>query len=202
VGRRKRVVPLLAGVLSDGATIGVLLLAELAIGAPSPVLPLVRTIVFIKIAGIVFQLEVFLRTDLYALFVVATGSRNLWATKGAVARSAIGLATDDDRAVLASAGRREIGWARIYLLLYVPGVVWSVWYFAVFVVPAIRQVVVTSIDAVSGAGLVSVTGAAGAAALLLTVASTTFVLWGVTTTVARLVGRLVTVSGWPPGRTR
>jgi putative peptide zinc metalloprotease protein len=191
VGRRERVVPLLAGVLSDSATIGVLLLAELAIGAPSPVLQLIRTIVFIKISGIVFQLEVFMRTDLYALFMVATGSRNLWATKGAVARSAVGLATDDDMAILASEGRREIGWARVYLLLYIPGVVWSVWYFAVFVVPAIRQIMVTSIDAVSGAGLISVTGAAGAAALLLTVASTTFVLWGATRTLARLVGQLV-----------
>jgi putative peptide zinc metalloprotease protein len=190
VPRRTRVVPLLAGILSDGATIGLLLLAEVALDPPSPALHLLRTIVFLKVAGIAFQLEVFMRTDVYALFAVATGCRNLWATKGAVARRAVGLATEEDRAVLVAAGRHEIGWARVYLLLYVPGVAWSVWYFAVFVVPAIQKIIVMSIDAVAGSGLFSLMGATGAAALLLTVASTAFVLAGTARTLTRLARRL------------
>jgi hypothetical protein len=187
VGRRERVVPLIAGIVSDSATVGALLLAEVAVAMPAPALALVRTLVFLKVAGLVFQLQVFMRTDLYALFVVATGCRNLWATKGAVARRAIGIATTDDRALLATTDRREIGWARVYLLLYVPGVGWSAWYFAVFLVPAVLKIAAMSVHAVAAAGLVSVAGAAGALALLLTVTSMAFVVWGVARTAGRLV---------------
>jgi hypothetical protein len=188
VPRRERVVPLLAGIVSDGATVGVLLLAEATVlrGAPPLAVDLVRAVVFIKVTGIVFQFEVFMRTDLYALFVVATGSRNLWAVKGALARRAVGRATAGDRAVLAATGGREVGWARVYLCLYVPGVAWSVWYFAVFVVPAIRAVAVMAIDAVATAGPLSGTGAAGVVALAITAASTVFVLWGLARTLGRL----------------
>jgi putative peptide zinc metalloprotease protein len=192
VPRRARVIPLLAGILSDGATIGLLLLAEVTAlsHAPPPVAVVVRAIVFIKVAGIVFQLEVFMRTDLYALFVVATGCRNLWATKGAVARRAIGRASAEDRTVLASADRSEVAWAKVYLVLYVPGVAWSAWYFAVFVVPAIAKITAMSIGAVAGAGLFSVTGGAGAVALLLTAGSTAFVLWGTARTLARALSEV------------
>ena len=137
-----------------------------------------------------FQLEVFMRTDLYALFVVATGCRNLWGTKGAVARRAIGRATAADRALLETVDRREIRWAKAYLLLYVPGVLWTAWYFTVFVVPALRRLAAMSADAVVSHGPVSPLGLAGLLALAVTVASTGFVLWGVVRTTLRLVRQL------------
>ncbi len=186
VPRRDRVVPLLAGMLSDAATVGVLLLLE----AASVSNPLTRLLVFLKLAGIVFQFEIFMRTDVYALFVVATGCRNLWATKGAVARRAIGRATADDQTLLAAVGRREIRWARVYLLLYVPGVAWTCWYFAGFAVPAIRRLLAMSIAAIMESGPVSPVGAAGLVALVATVASTGYVLWGAARTVVRLAGQL------------
>ena len=186
VPRRTRVVPLLAGLLSDAATVGVLVLLEL-VAAP----PLVRALVFVKIAGIVFQLEVFMRTDLYALFVVATGCRNLWGTKGAVARRAIGRASTADRVLLETVDRKEIRWARVYLFLYVPGVLWTAWYFTVFAVPALRRLVAMSLDGVATHGPLSLLGLAGLLAIAVTVASTGFVLWGVARTAVRLVRLLV-----------
>jgi putative peptide zinc metalloprotease protein len=82
---------LLAGIVFDGATVGLLELSELTLlrEAPSIVVQVTREVVFLNIGAIVFQFLIFLRTDVYALFVVATGCKNLWATKGAVARRAI-----------------------------------------------------------------------------------------------------------------
>ena len=193
VPRRTRVVPLLAGMLSDAATVGVVVLLELTVlrGAPPLAVQLARALVFVKVAGLVFQLEVFMRTDLYALFVVATGCRNLWGTKGAVARSAVRRASAEDRALLDTVDRKEVFWARVYLFLYVPGVVWTAWYFAVFAVPAVRRLLAMSVDALATHGPVSPVGAAGVLALAVTVASTGFVLWGVARTAARLTGQLL-----------
>jgi hypothetical protein len=183
------VVPLLAGILSDAATAGVLVLAEATL-LPGALVPLARALIFLKVAGIVFQLQVFMRTDLYALFVVATGCRNLWGTKGAVARRFIRRATPDDLTLLANAGRREIRWATFYLFLYVPGVAWTAWYVSTFAVPAVRRVLVMSADAITGHGLLSPLGAAGALALGVTVASAAFVLWGIARTAGHLAVRL------------
>lgn len=191
VPRRQRVVPLAAGPLSDAATLGLLLAAELAMPPGAP-LSLVRALAFIKISGIAFQFEVFMRTDFYALFVVATGCRNLWGTKGAVARRAIGRATADDLSLLASVRPSEIRWAWLYLFLYVPGVAWTVWYFVTFALPATIRLAGMSIDAVGDHGAGSLLGLAGIVALAITATTTVFVLRGVVRTIARLAKNI-----WP-----
>jgi putative peptide zinc metalloprotease protein len=185
VSRRQRVVPLVAGPLSDAATLGLLLAAEEAL---SPGLPmsLVRALVFIKVSGIAFQFEVFMRTDFYALFVVATGCRNLWGTKGAVARRAIRRATAEDLDLLASVHPREILWARLYLLLYVPGVAWTMWYFITFALPATIKLASMSVGAIASHGVVSPLGAAGLLALAITATTTVFILRGLHRTITRL----------------
>jgi hypothetical protein len=191
VPRRARVVPLLAGLAVDSALIGVLVLLELTVVRGGLALGIVRALVFVNATALLFQLEVYMRTDLYALFVVATGCRNLWATKGAVARRAIRRASAADLTQIADAGPREVFWARIYLCLYVPGVLWTVWYFAVFAVPAIRGLLAMCFDAVSAHGIVSGLGAAGVVAAALTLASLGFVLWGLLRTAARVARQVV-----------
>jgi hypothetical protein len=185
VPRRQRVVPLVAGPLSDAATLGVLLAAEMAL-SPGPALSLVRALAFIKISGIAFQFEVFMRTDFYALFVVATGCRNLWGTKGAVARRAIRRATAEDLTLLASVHPREIRWAWLYLFLYVPGVAWTVWYFITFALPATIKLASMSVHAIAGHGVLSLLGLAGLLALAITATTTGFILRGLARTTTRL----------------
>ncbi|NUR05638.1 MAG: hypothetical protein HOQ45_01350, partial [Nocardioidaceae bacterium] len=89
--RRDRIVPLLAGMLSDAATVGVLVVVQLSWppDPSSPIAHLLKALLFLKATGIVVQLQVYMRTDIYALFVAVTGCRNLWDTKGALARRAI-----------------------------------------------------------------------------------------------------------------
>ncbi len=187
VPRRSRVVPLLAGIVVDAAITGAGVLLELGGFA----VPLVRAVVFLNLSAILFQLQVYLRTDLYALFVVATGCRNLWAAKGAVARRLIRRATPEDNTLLDTLGRREVAWARIYLVLYVPGVVWTAWYFTVFGVPAIAKLAGMSLAALRTYGLFTPLGAAGAAALALTTASSGFIVVGLVRTAVRLARQVM-----------
>jgi putative peptide zinc metalloprotease protein len=75
---------------------------ELTLPAGTPVLVtnLIRAVVFLNVSAIAFQFLIFMRTDVYALFVLATGCKHLWATKGALARTAIRRGTGEDRAEL------------------------------------------------------------------------------------------------------
>jgi putative peptide zinc metalloprotease protein len=187
VPRRARVVPLLAGLLFDSAATGVLAVTgQLLTGhAPLLVIHLIRLAVLLNVGAIAFQFLVFLRTDVYALFVLATGCRNLWATKGAVARRAIGRAGPADRAALAAAGRAELRWARVFLVLYVPGAVATGWYFAAYAVPATASIVRTCAHALA-AGPWSLSAAAAVLALALTFGSAALVLAGLARSLARI----------------
>ena len=89
---------------------------------------------------------------------------NLRATKGAVARSVLRRATLDDRRLLAGTSRREVTWAKLYLILYLPGVVWATWYLVEFGIPTIRRITDLSVGAITADGLLSGAGLSGAAA--------------------------------------
>jgi putative peptide zinc metalloprotease protein len=191
VPRRSRLVPLLAGLLFDGATIGVLAVIELALPpGPAVVAHLIRAGVLLNISAIAFQFLIFLRTDVYALFVLATGCKHLWATKGALCRRAIGRATAEDRELLGSVGRREIAWARVFLCLYLPGVVVTAWYFVVFATPAARKIITVSVRAAFSGSAPLAASVAGGIALLITTASFGYLLWGLARTMVRIVRQL------------
>lgn len=130
--------------------------------------------------------------------MLATGCTHLWDTKGAIARKAIGHATAADIDLLDATSRREVFWARIFLCLYVPGVLFTTWYFALLGLPALRKIIATSLHAVLSSGPLTVAGAAGAIALILAVASTGYVLRGLAQTLARncrqvIAGRQITI---------
>ena len=127
---------------ADAALLGLLLLTERFVltDSGSITLAVVRALILLKITNLLFQIEIFMRTDVYALYALATRSRNLWATKGAVARNLLHRATPLDRRLLASTSRREIRWAMLYLLLYVPGVAWATWYLVAFGLPSIARI--------------------------------------------------------------
>jgi hypothetical protein len=190
--RRQRAVPIAAGMISDAAMLGGLLMAEqvMTAQAPLPVLAVLRALVLPKVTRLVFQIEIFMRTDRYALFALATRSRNLWATKGAVARSAVGRATAEDHALLAATDPREVRWARLYLFLYLPGVLWATWYLVQFGIPTVRRLVDLSLHAIA-AGPVSLAALGGFAALALCLGPLCWTLWGVAGSAARTVRLLL-----------
>jgi putative peptide zinc metalloprotease protein len=194
VPRRSRIVPLLAGIIFDGATIGVLAILELTglTSASALATHLLREVVFLNISAIAFQFLIFLRTDVYALFVLATGCKHLWDTKGAISRRAVSRATAEDLALLQAVGRREIFWAKIFLCLYAPGVLFTTWYFVAYALPVLRKITITALHAAISSP-VSLSGAAGVTAFALTVASTSYVLWGLARTLSK-IGRQLTAA--------
>jgi putative peptide zinc metalloprotease protein len=142
--RWKRVVPLAAGMLVDGTTISILLILQEFLG-PDPIM---RVAVFVKIGGIVAQTAVYMRTDFYALFLVLTNSKNLWELKGAVFRKLMRRAGPPDLELIEGATRRELVWARVYLLLYVPGVVIAFSYYFGLTLRATLQVIGLALAAI------------------------------------------------------
>ncbi|MFD0575855.1 hypothetical protein [Dactylosporangium darangshiense] len=97
--RRARYGPLLAGVAWDLVVLAAALLAQACLaGALGPVVVrLLRALVLLQVTALVAQLLVFMRTDVYALLVNATGCKTLWATKGALLRRYLRRATPPTR---------------------------------------------------------------------------------------------------------
>jgi len=191
--RRQRAIPIAAGMTSDAAVMGLLLLVEqfLPVDAGPIALAVVRALILLKFTSLLFQIEIFMRTDAYALFALATRSRNLWATKGAVARQLVRRGTPADRELLNSINRREVRWAAVYLVLYVPGVVWATWYLVVFGVPSILRIVHLSVGSIRTDGLPSVAGLGAVLALLLCLGPLAWTVSGVVGNAARVVRNVV-----------
>ncbi|MFI9384434.1 hypothetical protein [Kutzneria sp. NPDC052558] len=152
--RWKRAVPLAAGILIDAAIAAILVTLQLFVGHD----PLLRVAVFLNVGGIVAQTAVYMRTDLYALFLALTNSKNLWELKGAVFRTLIRRANPHDRELIAEATPRELFWARAYLVLYIPGVTIAFSYYFGFTLRATLRVIELALSAIPTGGLAAIGG--------------------------------------------
>jgi hypothetical protein len=97
-------------------------------------------VVYLKLAGLLWQCMVFLRTDLYAVLVNLLGCHNLWRVKTLRLREAFGRLTAEQAAELAGASeadRRAAGWFR---WLWPAGFAGVLAWFAVFVLPVLVTV--------------------------------------------------------------
>jgi len=139
---------------------------------------LLRALVLLQATALVAQAMVFVRTDVYALLVNATGCTTLWATKGALLRRLIRRATSADERQLAEAGRREIAWARRYLWLYVPGIALALGYLVYFVLPSLPHLIGLCIAPIRADGLTTPRAWEGAAALAVAVVPSLLALAG------------------------
>jgi hypothetical protein len=144
--RRRRFWPLLIGMGFDAVVLAAVLAARLAADAgwwrPAPVVDgLLGALVLLQVAGIVSQFFVFLRTDVYAVFAVATGCFNLWRVTRSTLRHRLGLARARHRAELDGAHPRDRAVARWFSWVYAAGMLLALWFFAVFFVPAVVHLV-------------------------------------------------------------
>ncbi|MPZ84359.1 MAG: hypothetical protein GEV28_29785 [Actinophytocola sp.] len=145
VPRRRRYGPLLGGIAVDIALLGVLLALRLLIhtgtwSAPTAVDAVLAIGVYLKLAGLLWQCMVFLRTDLYAVLVNLLGCHNLWRVKTLRLLEAFGRLTPEQAAELAAASpadRRAAGWFR---WLWLAGFAGVLGWFALFVLPVIAVV--------------------------------------------------------------
>jgi putative peptide zinc metalloprotease protein len=180
VPRRDRYGPLLAGMTWDATAMTIVLTLEATLaGHVSPIVArLLRAMVLLQFTGIVTQAMIFMRTDVYALLVNATGCRTLWATKGALLRRYLRRATPADERHLADTRAAELTWARRYLWLYVPGTAVALAYLVYFVLPAMVRVLDLCLRPIRAHGLTTVAAWEGALALLIAFLPTALTLFG------------------------
>ncbi len=123
----------------------------------------------LQFTALIAQVMVFMRTDLYALLVNATGCKTLWATKGALLRRYLRRANQADERQLADADPREVAWARRYLWLYVPGIVVAVGYLVQFLLPSLPHLISLCVAPIRADGLTTLAAWEGLAALAVAV---------------------------------
>ena len=192
VPRRRRYGPLAAGVTWDAVVMTVTLVLEAALADQlGPVaVRLLRALVLLQFTALIAQALVFMRTDVYALLVNATGCTTLWATKGALLRRYLRRANPDDERQLADAGPREVAWARRYLWLYVPGVMVAVGYLLYFLLPSLPHMIELCVAPIRADGLTTLAAWEGAAALTVAVVPSLFALAGATRSGLRVLTTL------------
>jgi hypothetical protein len=141
VPRRQRFGPLLAGLAFDTLVLTTALAGRIAIRAglwhpPAVVGRFLAALVLLEVTEMTMQFLVFMRTDLYAVLVVALGCRNLWRTNRLVVKRRLMRLSTEETAELAEAHQRDLRVARWYRWLYLAGLAWAGWYFVKFFLPA------------------------------------------------------------------
>jgi putative peptide zinc metalloprotease protein len=144
--RHRRYWPLLIGLAFDTVTLAVVLALRLAGQAgfwhPAPGLArMLAVLTFVQFMGIYMQFFVFMRTDIYALLLTATGCSNLWSVTHLTLRRNLGLARPAHRAELEEAHPRDRAVARWYVWLYVAGMLLAAWFFVAYFLPATLRTV-------------------------------------------------------------
>lgn len=134
VPRRQRFSPLLAG-LAFNITILALCLGGELVERGSVAAPLLRALVLMLITGSAWQCLVFLRTDLYAVGVVAFRCVDLGRTTTLTLRSYLHVIRPEERAELGRASGQDRAVARWFVWIYVGGLMWAAWFLMAYLIP-------------------------------------------------------------------
>ncbi|MEV4568025.1 hypothetical protein AB0K12_30010 [Nonomuraea sp. NPDC049419] len=145
VPRRRRFGPLLGGMAVDVVVLAALLTARLLIEkgvwSPAPVVDATLAAwVFVKLAGLLWQCMIFLRTDLYGVLVHALGCRDLWRIKTLLLRHAFGRLTRAQAAELVRASPADLRVGRWFRWVWLAGFAVVLAWFVVFVLPVVVSV--------------------------------------------------------------
>jgi hypothetical protein len=145
VPRGRRYGPLLGGMAIDVVLLSTLLGARLLVHTglwtpASEVDALLAMGVYLKVAGLLWQCMIFLRTDLYAVLVNLLGCHNLWRVKTLMLRRAFRRLTTVQAGELARASDADHRAARWFRWLWLSGFVGVLAWFAVFVLPVLAVV--------------------------------------------------------------
>lgn len=146
VPRRRRYSALMAGIACDSVILFVILVtrrAELGgqLHLPHPLSSLLAALTLTQLSGLIAQCFVFLRTDLYAVLMTATGCSNLWEVNRLLLREKLHILPSDQRPLLADAHPRDLAVARYFVWLNFAGLLAAaVFFVAVFLPVSVRTV--------------------------------------------------------------
>jgi len=158
VPRRKRYVPMLAGMLTDLLVLAVLVLAADVTRRPDGALSLAGSVAlafaYLTLLRLAWQFFFYLQTDLYYVIVTVLGCVDLQGTARRVLRDRLGwaLRRPVPRDDLASAHPRDLAVARWYSWLLLVGWTASIAILIAGVIPAATHVLATVFDRFAGSG--------------------------------------------------
>ena len=139
--RRQRYGPLVAGMTFDTLVLCLAIVARWAgIEGWWPVPPeldkLLGALAFTQIAALAAQCYVFMRTDVYALLITATGCVNLWRVNQLRLLGVLRPLNASQQHELDAAHSRDLQVARWYSLVYAAGVMLAAAFFVFYFLPA------------------------------------------------------------------
>ncbi|KAB2342175.1 hypothetical protein [Actinomadura rudentiformis] len=151
VPRRRRFGPLLAGMAFDSVVLTCLLTVRLVAGSDLP--PVVGSLAaawsFVLVSQLLWQCMLFLRTDLYAVFITAARCRNLWRVKTLLLRRAFGRLSATEIEELDAADPRDVQVGLWFRWLWLAGIAAVAAWALAFVLPTVPPVVEWTADGVS-----------------------------------------------------
>ena len=155
--RRRRYGPLLAGMAFDAFLLFPVLLARFGAGAGwwrlgDFAARLLAALTFVQVAALVSQFWIFVRTDVYALLITATGCVNLFRVNQLMVRRALRIITSEQERELRDAHPRDSAVARWYRWIYLVGLAVAAWFFAVYFAPATIRLAGSIVASVAHAG--------------------------------------------------
>ncbi len=152
VPRRRRYLPILAGVLADGLVIALLTVIAALVGGESAAGRVCLAFAFVTVLRMVWQSYLFLRTDLYYLVSTVLGCDDLHAAAGGLLRNRVNRVLGrQDRLIDEDAfPARDRTVARWYSWLVVVGYVFLVGTLVVAVIPAMLTMLGIVVDRVQG----------------------------------------------------
>lgn len=135
VPRRRRYGPQLAGMAVQGVLLAATLLAEVLWQDA----PFLRLLVLLNLATLAWQAMIFLRSDLYAVLVTATGCTNLWETTQLRAKAMFHLISAPERRALDDASPADRRVSRWFVHVWLIGPVFAVGYLVWYLLPWIGE---------------------------------------------------------------
>jgi len=156
--RRRRYGPLLAGMAFDACLLFPVLLGRFGdrsgwwtLGHSSA--RLLAALTFVQVAALMSQFWIFVRTDVYALLITATGCVNLFRVNQLVLRRALRIATPEQERELRDAHERDRVVARWYRWIYLAGLGAAGWFFVAYFAPATIRLATWIATSVAHAGV-------------------------------------------------
>ncbi|WP_423464018.1 hypothetical protein ACO229_05135 [Promicromonospora sp. MS192] len=135
VARRRRYGPQLAGMAVQSVLLAGTLLAEVLWRDA----PFLRLLVLLNLSTLMWQAMVFLRSDLYAVLVTATGCTNLWETTQLRAKAMFRLISSSEQRALDDASPADRRVSRWFVHVWLIGPVFAAGYLVWYLLPWVGE---------------------------------------------------------------
>lgn len=193
--RRRRYWPLLAGMAFDVVVLCAAWASQVLLGPDTQVMPLLRLVAFVAVTGLATQCWIFLRTDLYAVLVVATGCVDLYRTTWLSILHGLRLAGPEHRRAYASAPRRDRRVAAWYRWVWAGGMALAAVFLVGYYLPAVAVTISWTVQMTVPVRLDSLRFWEATALALLIVSPSALTGWVLLRDLARTVSRRVARPG-------